>query len=113
MVDMIKFIALVFVAILMGAAQAQSRLERPVQLQANFTGGLLSVTANANADPTVDDVKVNGWKPGIEIGYHLNRYIYLAYALHPSLDLTLREDWGFRPKPIWQRKPFTGRFRSL
>ncbi len=74
---------------------AQSRVDRPIQLQVNFSGAFIKFAANGLADPSVDDVKVNSWKQGISIGYHLNRYLYLGYSITPSLDLTLKEKWGF------------------
>lgn len=75
----------------------QNRYEKPIQLQINFSGAFLSVAANGIADPTVDDIKVNSWKPGISFGYHIRPYIYVGYAFYPSLDLTLKEEWGFTP----------------
>ena len=74
---------------------AQNRVDRPIQLQVNFSGAFIKVAANRIADPSVDDVKVNSRKPGISIGYHINRYLYLGYSISPSLDLTLSEKWGF------------------
>ncbi len=58
----------------MNTIHAQNRLNRPIQLQTNFSGAFISVAANSIADPTVDDIKVNKWSPGISIGYHINRF---------------------------------------
>ena len=74
---------------------AQNRIDKPIQVQLNLSGAFISVAGNFIADPTVDDLKVNSWKPGISFGYHLKPNIYVGYALSPSLDLTLKEEWGF------------------
>jgi len=79
---------------------SQNRVERPVQLQANFAGGFLSIAGNALADETVDDFKVDHWVPGISVGYHLNGYLYFGYSLYPSMELTLKEDWGLSPAAL-------------
>jgi|LKGT01.1.fsa_nt_gi hypothetical protein len=92
---MYKFLLFFILFVSINTINAQNRLKRPIQLQTNFSGALLSVTANSLADETVDDVKVNKWRPGIDIGYHVNRFVYLGYSLSSSLDLTLKEEWGF------------------
>jgi len=93
----IKFVQIFLIAIVLppNSSNGQSRLDRPIQIQFNFAGAFLSVAANSIADPSVDDIKVNSWKPGISFGYHLKPYLYVGYALYPSLDLTLKEEWGF------------------
>ena len=83
---MYKFLLFFIVFVSINTINSQNRLERPIQLQANFSGALLSVTVNSLADETVDDVKVNKWRPGIDIGYHVNRFVYLGYSLSSSLD---------------------------
>ena len=92
---MYKFLLFLILFVSINSIQAQNRLKRPIQLQGNFSGALLSVTANSLADETVDDVKVNKWRPGIDIGYHVNRFVYLGYSFSSSLNLTLKEEWGF------------------
>lgn len=78
-----------------GQAIAASHTDRPVQVQLGLGGLVLDHTINSLADETVDDVAVNSWSPGISVGYHYNRYLYFGYSLFPSLDLILRERWGF------------------
>ena len=72
----------------------QNRVERPIQVHANFSGLFLDIAGNGLADATVDELKVNSWAPGISLGYHLNRYIYVGYSLYSPLDMTLKESWG-------------------
>ena len=93
----IKFIQVFFIALVLlpNTSYGQNKLEKPIQIQLNFSGAFLSVAANGIADPSVEDIKVNSWKPGVSFGYHLKPYLYVGYALSPSLDLTLREEWGF------------------
>ncbi len=91
---MLKSILLT-IAVVTNLAIGQSRISRPIQIQANFAGALLSVAGNAIADETVDDLAVNKWLPGLSVCYHLNNRLYLGYSLYPSLDMTLKEDWGF------------------
>jgi len=74
---------------------AQNSVDHPIQLQVNFSGAFIKVAVNGIADPSVDDVKVNSWKPGVSIGYHINRYLFFGFSITPSLDLTLKEKWGF------------------
>ena len=54
---MYKFLLFLVLFVSINSIQAQNRLKRPIQLQGNFSGGLLSVTVNSLADETVDDVK--------------------------------------------------------
>jgi len=73
---------------------AQNRVDRPVQLHANFSGLFLDIAGNGLADPTVDELKVNSWAPGFSLGYHFNRFIYVGYSFYSPLDMTLKESWG-------------------
>lgn len=86
---------MVTILLLPDSSNGQNRMERPIQIQLNLSGAFLSVAANEISDPSVDDIKVNSWKPGILVGYHIKPYLYIGYALSQSLDLTLREEWGF------------------
>ena len=92
---LVCFPLFLFSIVASNATHAQDRVDRPIQLQANFFGAFLSVAGNTLADSTVDELEVNKWRPGFTIGYHLNRYVYLGYSLYPSLSLTLKEEWGF------------------
>ncbi len=92
---MIRIIALLGLFAFAHASPAQTRLRRPIQVQVNLTGGFLSVAGNLIADETVDDLAVDKWRPGLSVGYHINRYVFVGYSFNPSLDLTLRESWGF------------------
>jgi hypothetical protein len=87
--------ALLVLLLVASQATASDPTDRPVQVQLGLAGWVLDHTINSLADETVDDVAVNSWKPGIGVGYHYNRYLYFGYSLFPSLDLTLRERWGF------------------
>lgn len=93
----IRFIKITIIAIVLlpSSLKAQFRMERPIQIQLNLSGAFISVAGNFIADATVDDIKVNSWKPGLLFGYHLKPYLYVGYALYPSLDMTLIEEWGF------------------
>ena len=89
---LLAFLTLSFIAV---PLQGQNRLERPLQVQVNISGGFLDIAGNALTDPTVDELKVNKWKIGFSVGYHLNRQFFVGYSLYPSLDMTLTEAWGF------------------
>jgi len=43
-------------------AHGQHRVDRPLQVQLNLSGGFLDIAGNALTDPTVDELKVNKWK---------------------------------------------------
>jgi hypothetical protein len=73
---------------------AQNRVEKPLQLHANFSGLFLDIAGNGIADETVDELNVNSWVPGFSLGYHFNRYIYVGYSFYSPLDMTLKESWG-------------------
>jgi len=79
---------------------AQNRVERPLQIHANFSGLLLDIAGNEIADATVDDLNVNSWTPGLSLGYHINRYFYIGYSLYAPLDLTLKESWGLTSRAL-------------
>lgn len=89
-----KFILIACWLLTTSLCMAQQRTERPLQVQVNFSGLFIKLAGNALADPTVDDLSVNAWKPGFSVGYHFNRYIYVGYSLYAPLDMTLKESWG-------------------
>ncbi len=93
----IRFLQILLITIILSpiSSKGQNRVDRPTQFQINLSGAFISVAGNSIADASVEDLKVNSWKPGWIFGYHIKPSIYLGYALYPSLDLTLREEWGF------------------
>ena len=93
----IRFLQILIITIMLLpiSSKGQNRVDRPTQFQINLSGAFISVLGNSIADASVDDLKVNSWKLGWIFGYHLKPSLYLGYALYPSLDLTLREEWGF------------------
>jgi hypothetical protein len=76
------------------SAFTQNRVERPYQVQVNFSGLFVDLAGNSLADNTVDELKINQWLPGISLGYHLNKNIYVGYSMIAPLDMTLIESWG-------------------
>ena len=72
------------------------RTERPIQVQLNFSGVFLNGFSNILANKEVDDLAVGQWAiPGLSVGYHFNRKIYLGYNYSPNRTLVLRESWSF------------------
>ncbi len=94
--------ALIFICSLSAAniSIAQNRVERPLQFQLNLSGLFLDLAGNGLADPTVDELNVNSWFPGISLGNHFNRYIYLGYSLYAPLNMTLKESWGLTHRAL-------------
>ena len=75
---------------------SQNRVDRPLQVQANLSGVFLKTVGPALADSEVDDLQVQNWGwPGLSLGYHLNRAIYVGYSFQPNRNLILKESWGF------------------
>lgn len=75
---------------------AQSRIERPIQVQLNFSGAFLKVFGNSLAGSEVDHLEVKDWVlPGISAGYHFRKLLYGGYSYTPSRGLTLEGAWGF------------------
>ena len=75
---------------------AQNRVERPVQVQLNFSGAFLKAFGNALSDSEVDQLHVSKWVlPGISAGYHYKKLIYFGYSFTPNRGLVLEEEWGF------------------
>jgi hypothetical protein len=76
-------------------SSAQQRVEKPFQIQLNFSGAFLRAFGEGLSDSEVTSFKVKDWAiPGFSLGYHLNRYLYVGYAFQPTRDLTLKEPWG-------------------
>ena len=76
--------------------QAQNRVERPVQVQINFSGTFLKLFGNALADSEVESLEISNWAvPGISAGYHYKKLLYFGYAYTPSRGMILKERWGF------------------
>ena len=86
-----------FVSILFcGSLFSQNRVERPIQVQVNFSGAFLKAFGNILADSEVDHLEVSDWVvPGVSVGYHYNKLLYIGYAYTPSRGLVLKESWGF------------------
>ena len=99
---MYKFLLFLILFVSINSIQAQNRSKRPIQLQGNFSGALLSVTVNSLADETVDDVKVNKWRPGIDIGYHINRFVYFGIFSFFILGFNPERRMGiYQCRPRW------------
>lgn len=71
-------------------------MERPVQVQLNFSGAFLKAFGNVLSDSEVEKLEVSNWVlPGISAGYHYKKLLYFGYSFTPARDLVLKEDWGF------------------
>lgn len=79
---------------------AQHRVDHPFQIQVNLSGLFVDLAANSLADNTVDDLNVNSWYPGLSLGYHINRFLYVGYSFYAPLDLTLKESWGLTARAL-------------
>jgi hypothetical protein len=86
--------SLVVALVITSVCFSQNRVDRPIQIQGNLSGLFLDIAGNAITDRTVNELKVNSWMPGLSIGYHFNRFIYVGYAFYAPLDMTLKESWG-------------------
>lgn len=92
---MMKKILLLGLIIIAVESQGQNRVERQMQFQLNFTGTFLKAFGQSLSNAEVEDFDVNQWAiPGLSIGYHINRFLYLGYAYQPSRGQILKEPWG-------------------
>ena len=83
------------------SAFAQNRVEKPIQIQTNWSGVFLKAFGNALADPEIQSLEIENWGiPGVSIGYHLNKRFYVGYSFQPNRSLTLVEEWTFSDKEI-------------
>lgn len=74
----------------------QHRVDKPFQIQLNGSGIFLKAFGNSLADSEIDELSINKWTvPGISIGYHLNKRLYLGYSFQPNRNLILKEPWTF------------------
>ena len=91
--QLIIFITAIFFG---GSLFSQNRVERPIQVQLNFSGAFLKGFGNILSDSEVNHLEVSDWVlPGISVGYHYNKLIYFGYSYTPSRGLVLEESWGF------------------
>ncbi len=71
-------------------------MERPIQVQLNFSGAFLKSFGNSLSNSEVDHLEVTKWAlPGISAGYHYKKLLYFGYSFTPSRGLVLDEEWGF------------------
>lgn len=96
----IRFLQILLITIILSpsSSNGQNRVDRPTQFQINLSGAFISIAGSNIANASLDDLKVNSWKPGWIFGYHLKPSLYLGYAQYSSLDLTLSKEWGFTSK---------------
>ena len=74
----------------------QMRVERPIQVQLNFSGMFLKAFGNSLADSEVNHLEITDWAlPGISVGYHFKKLLYFGYSYTPSRGMALHEEWGF------------------
>jgi len=75
---------------------AQNRLEKPIQIHLNGSGLFLKGFGNALADNEIDQLTIKKWGiPGISIGKHLSKRIYVGYSFQPNRNIILEEPWTF------------------
>jgi hypothetical protein len=89
---------LIIIAILLLTCSlfGQRRVERPIQVQLNFSGAFLRAFGNSLSDSEVDQLEVTKWAlPGISAGYHFRKLLYFGYSFTPSRGMVLEEEWGF------------------
>jgi len=81
-------------------ALAQTRVDRPFQVQLNFSGVFIKTFGQAISDPEVERFDARKWAwPGIDIGYHLNRTFFIGYSFQPSRNHILEETWSLSYGP--------------
>jgi len=77
-------------------AKAQNRVDKPIQIQLNGSGIFLKTFGNILADREIDELSIKKWGiPGLSIGYHFNKRLYLGYSFQPNRNLILKEPWTF------------------
>jgi len=91
-----NFLFIVFLLVIGLNLSAQNRVQKPIQIHLNWSGVFLKVFANSIADSEVQNLEVKKWGiPGISIGYHLNKRLYIGYSFQPNRNLILSEEWSF------------------
>jgi len=85
-----------FGAVLTHNLISQNRIDRPLQVQLNFSGAFLATFGKNMSDSEIQQFTVTNWGlPGISVGYHFNRMVYAGLSFTPSNDITMVEPWGF------------------
>jgi hypothetical protein len=91
-----EFLIIIAILLLACSLFAQKRVERPIQVQLNFSGAFLKAFGNSLSDSEVDHLEVTKWAlPGISVGYHFRKLLYFGYSFTPSRGMVLEEEWGF------------------
>ncbi|MEQ9413577.1 MAG: hypothetical protein RIF39_07085 [Cyclobacteriaceae bacterium] len=92
-----KKLTIVFLSTLIySSIIAQNRVEKPIQIQLNGSGIFLKTLGSTLADSEVDELTVMNWEiPGLSIGYHINKRLYIGYSFQPNRNLILKEPWTF------------------
>ena len=96
---MLNFSRIIFVFVFFFvqlSTNAQTRAEKPIQAQVNFSGLFFKTLGPVLADSEITSLEVNDWViPGISAGYHFNERFYLGYAFHPNRNFVLEEQWSY------------------
>jgi len=83
-----------FFLIISNSIFSQNRVDKPFQIQLNGSGVFFKTFGNAIADSEIDDLSIRKWGiPGLSLGYHLNKRIYIGYSFQPNRNLILKEPW--------------------
>ena len=91
-----NFLLTVILLVIALSLNAQNRVDKPIQIHLNWGGVFLKAFANSLADSEVQNLEVKKWGiPGISLGYHLNKRLYIGYSFQPNRNLILSEDWSF------------------
>ncbi|NNC86417.1 MAG: hypothetical protein HKN75_10075 [Bacteroidia bacterium] len=111
---LVSFIVCLFY---LSSAQAQLKVDRPYQFQANFSSVLMQMMGKTFYSSDVEELNVEDWStPGVSIGYHLNKRVYIGYSYHPNRNLVLSREWRFNGNEndgMIEVDHHTGQFHTL
>lgn len=74
----------------------QNRTTHPFQVQVNLSGAIFRSAGNILTRENVANVEVRQWElPGVSVGYHLSKSLYLGYAFHPNRRFIFNDEYSF------------------
>ncbi len=76
-------------------AAGQQRYDRPIQLQIDLGGAFAGTTARIDNGNEFSSIDRGTWRPGLQAGVHLTRFIYVGISHRPSTRFVRVQPFGF------------------
>lgn len=72
-------------------AASQNRVARPLQVHLDFGTALSGVRSRLTSTGGYDELRLGRWLPGISVGFHFSRYVFVGLSHRPSTRLRRRQ----------------------